>query len=235
MANERALGLSFIYAAQTWRQLVICYGEDEARALFGLTNNVIVFGGGKDGLFYREISELVGTARVARTTYSTGRGGWGKTTAGEDVPILRPEEIRQLPQRQARVIAENARPLIAKLTRCINGRHGQDLLAAQAAARDQVGGPAGRTNLAERTANAVQLPANSSFRRRLTIHPRRSRAPGDRGGFGLTDWSVTRSQLRVAKSVRREGCRVGRCEAADLRGRGPAAAQPTAVEGVGLA
>lgn len=27
MANERALGLSFIYAAQTWRQLVICYGE----------------------------------------------------------------------------------------------------------------------------------------------------------------------------------------------------------------
>ncbi len=32
MANERALGLSFIYAAQTWRQLVICYGEDEARA-----------------------------------------------------------------------------------------------------------------------------------------------------------------------------------------------------------
>ncbi|MGB8380099.1 MAG: TraM recognition domain-containing protein, partial [Dermatophilaceae bacterium] len=51
MANERALGLSFIYAAQTWRQLVICYGEDEARALFGLTNIIAVFGGGKDGIF----------------------------------------------------------------------------------------------------------------------------------------------------------------------------------------
>ena len=48
MANERALGLSFIYAAQTWRQLVICYGEDEARALFGLTNVIVVFGGCKD-------------------------------------------------------------------------------------------------------------------------------------------------------------------------------------------
>jgi type IV secretion system protein VirD4 len=123
-----------------------------------LTNNVIVFGGGKDGLFYREISELVGTARVARTTYSTGRGGWGKTTAGEDVPILRPEEIRQLPQRQALVIAENARPLIAKLTRCVDGRHGRALLAAQDAARDRVSAArrAG-TSLAERTANAVQL------------------------------------------------------------------------------
>ena len=158
MANERALGLSFIYAAQTWRQLVICYGEDEARTLFGLTNNVIVFGGGKDGLFYREISDLVGTTRVARTTYSTGQGGWGKTTAGEDVPILRPEEIRQLPQRQALVIAENARPLIARLDRCIDGPHGQQLLAAQAAARERVGtARQSRPDMAARTAEALQL------------------------------------------------------------------------------
>lgn len=158
MANERSLGLSFIYAAQTWRQLVICYGEDEARTLFGLTNNVIVFGGGKDGLFYREISDLVGTTRVARTTYSTGRGNWGRTTAGEDVPILRPEEIRQLPQRQALVIAENARPMIARLDRCVDGRHGQQLLAAQAAARTRVGeARERRPDMAARTAEAVRL------------------------------------------------------------------------------
>jgi type IV secretion system protein VirD4 len=177
MANERALGLSFLYAAQTWRQLVICYGEDEARALFGLTNNVIVFGGGKDGLFYREIAELVGTARVARTTYSTGRGGWGTTTAGEDVPILRPEEIRQLPQRQALVIAENARPLIAKLTRCIDGKHGRELLAAQDAARNRVSAAqrAG-ASLAVRTAQAVQLA------RELDLHPTES--PFTRTGDG---------------------------------------------------
>ncbi len=158
MANERSLGLSFIYAAQTWRQLVICYGEDEARTLFGLTNNVVLFGGGKDGLFYREMSDLVGTTRVARTTYSTGRGGWGKTTAGEDVPILRPEEIRQLPQRQALVIAENARPIITRLDRCIDGRRGRQLLAAQASARARVGAArAARPDMAARTAEAVQL------------------------------------------------------------------------------
>ena len=169
MANERALGLSFIYAAQTWRQLVICYGEDEARAMFGLTNNIVVFGGGKDGHFYREISELMGTARVARTTYSSGRGGGGKTTAGEDVPILRPEEIRQLPERQALVVSENARPLIAKLHRCIDGKDGKALLTAQDAARDRVSAArkatvsvGERTRAAVATARQMSLHATSS-------------------------------------------------------------------------
>jgi len=26
--------------------MVVCYGEDEARSLFGLTNNIVVFSGG---------------------------------------------------------------------------------------------------------------------------------------------------------------------------------------------
>ena len=135
MANERALGLSFIYAAQTWRQLVICYGEDEARAMFGLTNNVVVFGGGKDGEFYKEVSDLLGTTRVSRRSYNLHRRGWGSSFYGDDVPVLRPEEIRQLPERHALVVAENAKPFVAKLSRCIDGRRGKALLRAQAEAR----------------------------------------------------------------------------------------------------
>src|SRR4029450_7862634 len=108
MANERALGVWFIYAAQTWRQLVICYGEDEARAMFGLTNNIVVFGGGKDIEFYKEVSELVGTTRVPRRSCSLRRGGWGTSFHGDDIPVLRPEEVRQLPDRHALVVAENA-------------------------------------------------------------------------------------------------------------------------------
>ena len=138
MANERALGLSFIYAAQTWRQLVICYGEDEARALFGLTNVIAVFGGGKDGIFNRELSDLIGTSRVSRTTYSRGRNSAGTSYAGADEPILRPEEIRLLPERHALVIADNAKPLIARLARCLDGKPGRALLAAQAAVKDRV-------------------------------------------------------------------------------------------------
>lgn len=166
MANERALGLSFVYAAQTWRQLVICYGEGEARALFGLTNNLVIFGGGKDGQFYREISELIGTARVTRTTHTRSRDGWGRSTVGEDAPVLRPEEIRQLPARQALVVAENARPLITTLNRCVEGTAGGALLSAQSKARNRVT-RARKSNaaLADRTAAAVATA------QRMAMHP----------------------------------------------------------------
>ncbi|MGB8381744.1 MAG: TraM recognition domain-containing protein, partial [Dermatophilaceae bacterium] len=140
MANERALGLSFIYAAQTWRQLVICYGQDEARALFGLTNIITLFGGGKDGAFNREMSELIGTTRVTRTTHSHGpaRMSTGTSHTATDEPILRPEEIRLLPERHALIVAENAKPLIVRLTRALDGKPGRALLAAHAAAKAKV-------------------------------------------------------------------------------------------------
>ena len=49
--------------------------------------------------------------------------------------ILRPEEIRQLPERQALIVAENTPPILARLHRAIDGRAGRDLLADQAALR----------------------------------------------------------------------------------------------------
>jgi type IV secretion system protein VirD4 len=143
MANERALGLSFIYAAQTWRQLATVYGEQDARALLGLTNVLVLFGGSKDVAFNKEISDLIGTVRVSRTTWQHGKNG-GRTTTGEDIPILRPEEVRQLPEKHALVVPENGRPILAKLHRCIEGRPGRALLAEQAAARDQVASARGQ-------------------------------------------------------------------------------------------
>ena len=137
MANERALGISFIYAAQTWRQLAAIFGETEARALFGLTNVLVMFGGSKDVAFNQEISDLVGTVRVARTSWQTGQMG-GRTTSGEDIPILRPEEIRQLKERHALVVAENGKPIIARLTRCIDGKPGAQLLANQEQLRSRL-------------------------------------------------------------------------------------------------
>ncbi len=120
MANERALGLSFIYAAQTFRQLAAIFGEQEARALVGLTNVLVWFGGSKDVSFNQEVSDLVGRVRVPRSSWQLG-GGRGRTIHWEEIPILRPEELRQLPDKRALVIAENARPIIAELRRCIEG------------------------------------------------------------------------------------------------------------------
>src|SRR5664279_4651417 len=137
MANERALGISFIYAAQTWRQLAAIFGETEARALFGLTNVLVMFGGSKDVAFNQEISDLVGTVRVARTSWQSGQMG-GRTTSGEDIPILRPEEIRQLKERHSLIVAENGKPIIARLTRCIDGKPGAQLLSQQEQVRSRL-------------------------------------------------------------------------------------------------
>lgn len=139
MANERALGLSFIYAAQTWRQLASILGEQDARALFGLTNVLVVFGGSKDVSFNKEISELAGTVRVSRTTWQTGQMA-GRNVSGEDIPVLRPEMIRELEERHALVVAENGKPIIAELARCIDGKRGKALRAEQAAARERLSG-----------------------------------------------------------------------------------------------
>ncbi len=144
MANERALGLSFIYAAQTFRQLVAIFGEQEARALVGLTNVLVWFGGSKDVAFNQEISDLVGRTRIARSNWQLGgRSGGGRSVHSEEIPILRPEEIRQLPEKQALVIAENAKPIIAALRRCIEGRDGERLLQAQRRLRHQLAHPRG--------------------------------------------------------------------------------------------
>jgi len=137
MANERALGISFIYAAQTWRQLASIFGDTDARALFGLTNVLIMFGGSKDVGFNKEVSDLVGTTRVTRTTWQLGQTG-GRTAHGDDMLILRPEEVRQLPEKHALVVAENSKPIIARLTRCIDGKIGQELLAQQREKRQEL-------------------------------------------------------------------------------------------------
>jgi type IV secretion system protein VirD4 len=70
----------------------------------------------------------VGQVRVARRTWQTGALA-GRTFSGEDIAVLRPEEIRQLQEPQALVLAENGKPIIARLARCIDGKAGRQLLA----------------------------------------------------------------------------------------------------------
>ncbi|WP_447645219.1 type IV secretory system conjugative DNA transfer family protein [Nocardioides zeae] len=129
MANERALGVSFIIAAQTWRQLTKCFGEDEARTILGLSNVVVAFGGGKDIGFYRELSELIGQTPTMKEGYSAAKtsnlwfGDVSRSWTPADVPILQPSEIRSIPQRQALVLAESSPPILVRLDRCVDSRY----------------------------------------------------------------------------------------------------------------
>ena len=154
MANERALGISFIWAAQAWPQLTSIFGEAEARTLLGLTNNLVVFGGSKDVAFNREISDLMGKVRVSRSTWQTGTR-YGRTYSGEDIPILTGAEIRQLKERHALVLAENGAPIIARLARCVEGRSGRQLLAEQRSLRRRALDRSGQVSAEARTAAAL--------------------------------------------------------------------------------
>ena len=167
MANERALGLSFIYAAQTWRQLVICYGQDEARALFGLTNIITLFGGGKDGAFNREMSELIGTTRVTRTTYTHGTGR---------------HEHRHLPHRRRRADpAPRGDPAAARTARPHRGGERQtvDRAPDPRHRRQTRPGPAsrsrGRQSQSRRRPRPPHPPGCAHPGRRRRGHPPRSR------------------------------------------------------------
>ncbi len=137
MANERALGIAVIYASQAWPQLAAIFGEQEARTLLGLTNVLVLFGGSKDVAFNQEISDLLGPVRVSRTSWQTGPMG-GRSTSGEDIPILTGAEVRQLKERHALVVAQNGKPMIARLHRCIDGKRGAELLQQQHRLRERV-------------------------------------------------------------------------------------------------
>lgn len=137
MANERALGLSIIWAAQTRSQLTSIFGEQQASDIFGLTNVLALFGGSKAHQFNQEISDLLGPVRVTRTSWQSGQYG-GRSTSADDIAIMTAAEVRRLPERRALVVAENGKPVIARLSRCLDGRAGRRLLAQQAQLRERL-------------------------------------------------------------------------------------------------
>ncbi len=161
--------------------MVVSYGEDEARSLFGLTNNLIIFGGGKDVHFYKELSDLIDDVRISRQTVSDGPGGIGTSRSGEDVKVLRPGDIRRIQERHALVIAGNAPPIIARLRRCLDGKDGKLLKAELDEQRARVvASRAATASLEERTAAAV---AHAHTRRLAPSH----RDPNPTGAAGADD------------------------------------------------
>ena len=136
--------------------MVISYGEDEARALFGLTNTLVIFGGGKDIHFYRELSDLIDEVRISRQTVTDGPGGLGTSHAGEDVRVLPPGDLRRIAERHALLIAGTAPPIIARLRRCFDGTDGRQLKADLGRARATVNSArAEAVDPAQRTAAAL--------------------------------------------------------------------------------
>ena len=126
MANDRALGIAYLWASQTRHQLYEAYGRKAAESVIALTNNLVIFGGGKDPEFYRDIAELLGDTRTPASRYRDP----------DYRPVVQRGELRQLKPGRALLIAEHARGILVRLRRCIDGHGGQQLLrqAAETAA-----------------------------------------------------------------------------------------------------
>ena len=80
----------------------------------------------------------------------------GTSRSGEDVRVLRPGDIRRIPERHALVVAGTAPPIIARLRRCLDGKDGQQLATELDAARARASGARADTvDVEQRTAAAL--------------------------------------------------------------------------------
>ncbi|QCX77855.1 TraM recognition site of TraD and TraG [Streptomyces sp. YIM 121038] len=118
VADGRGRGITVIYGLQGWASARARFGEDTANELASFTNHVVVFGGAKDPVFLRDMSDLCGQVervRTTKTTTSGDRGGESTATHVALEPVLRSDEIKALDAGHALVLADNLPPVITRL------------------------------------------------------------------------------------------------------------------------
>lgn len=118
VADGRGRGITVIYGLQGWASARARFGEDTANELASFTNHVVVFGGAKDPVFLKDMSDLCGQVERERTTKTTNggdRGGHSTATHMALEPVLRGDEIRGLPEGHALVLADNLPPVVTRL------------------------------------------------------------------------------------------------------------------------
>jgi type IV secretion system protein VirD4 len=154
MANDRALGIGYLWASQSRRQLVEAYGRDAAESVIALTNSLLVFGGGKDPQFYQDIAELAGDTRTPGS----------RQRDFDFMPVLQRGDLRRMPPGSALLLTEHARPIRARLDRCIDGKNGKRLLREAATARAGIErARSAATSPADRAAAAVAWAVSNSL------------------------------------------------------------------------
>lgn len=134
VADGRGRGLCVIYAAQAYAQLVMRYSDDGARALTAATNIWTIFGGSKDPHYNKEISDLIGTVEVSRssTQRDTGWQASGRSSqqrGTEDRAVIQPADLLRLPAQHAFVLAPRMNPAITRFVLLVSGRDGKEISA----------------------------------------------------------------------------------------------------------
>jgi len=141
MTDGGGRGLMVWVIAQSMSQLKGRWGDAGADTIFDGAATKLVLGGGSDQAFLEKLSVLVGQHRVERssTSYGDGRSGGSKSVSQEWARILRPEEIRELPEGKALLLYRNQRATIVSLPAWFEGKERKAVEASIAAAGDLEG------------------------------------------------------------------------------------------------
>ncbi len=129
-SDARGYGIHLVYALQSLGQAVQRWGRQEADTLLDNAAASLVMGGLKDIEALRRFSDLIGETEL--TEISTQRDtsrlfGYGTMKNEREKRVLRPEEIRQLPNGQALLLFRGAPGVIAQLEPWDHRRDGRQL------------------------------------------------------------------------------------------------------------
>lgn len=116
VADSGGRGIEVFWFAQAESQLVDRWGENGAKTILASTN-VRYYLPGLDLETVKPLSEQMGTFDRKRTSMTRqADGSVSRSQQDEERPVMRPEEIQQLPSRSAIVRYRNLRPMHLQLT-----------------------------------------------------------------------------------------------------------------------
>ena len=117
LSDSRGSGTQWMVAFQSLAQVTAKWGQDQGAQLLGNLNVSMILGGLQDDDALERFSALVGktdlvevTATLDKATSTTSR-----SVSLTERDVLRPEEVRQIPDGQALVIYRNAPAMIVDL------------------------------------------------------------------------------------------------------------------------
>jgi type IV secretion system protein VirD4 len=116
LSDSGGRGIRIIGFSQSFAQNRQRWGAEAATAIRG-TSSVRLFLPGLEELDELDkIARAAGTTKQQRVSTSQGKGGSSRTTSEEDRPVIRANEIQQLPVGEAFMHYSNVRPARVKLT-----------------------------------------------------------------------------------------------------------------------
>ncbi|MFC9233647.1 type IV secretory system conjugative DNA transfer family protein [Streptomyces decoyicus] len=182
VADGRGRGLCVMYFLQSWASAVARFGKGDAAELAGYTNNLLVFGGGKDPEFLRDVEQLCGKRDVLKTSTSSGRTRQERSTQStqpDRESVLEGWQIQRLGteaghEGEALLLAGSMGPIITRLPLLSDAPDWPQIQAEVAEIRERANAAAERAR-AERVAVLEQHRATWAERNSSTAPVRMSK------------------------------------------------------------